>query len=159
MDKYYRGWSISILPYYTSPAGQVTNDLMANINPTQAGAVALARVPLCSRFAYAYAPVPKVSQKDKRAQRVNPFLAEDINTLLNSSPPVSLTSSPITWKALRITGKARSISPINETHPTRWSLYPPEQIDNVCHPRECRRCSRKGDPFSKSASGSATTDD
>ena len=86
VDKHYPAWMMRILPTHR---GLVNNNLMANINPEQAGARALARVPLCSRFMYAYeqsAPADP-SQAEVLHTRVNRFLAQDINALLTEASP------------------------------------------------------------------------
>ena len=79
IDKHYPTWGITIRAPY---AGLVNNNLMANINPEQAGAGALARCPLGARLVYSSMPQAG-GNASEIYQRVNPWLAADLNTLLS----------------------------------------------------------------------------
>lgn len=78
----YKAWDITIRDEYK---GMVNNNLMYNINPSGKGgngANAIAQYPLSSKFMYG--TTPQVSGANSEIYtRINPWLAEDINTLYN----------------------------------------------------------------------------
>lgn len=79
LNKNYKDWDINIRPEYV---GMVNNNLMYNINPSQNGALAIAQYPLSSKFMYGYTPQVEGS-KSEIYNRINPWLAEDINSIYN----------------------------------------------------------------------------
>ena len=80
----YKAWDITIRDEYK---GMVNNNLMYNINPSGKGgngANAIAQYPLSSKFMYG--TTPQVSGANSEIYtRINPWLAEDINTLYKGS--------------------------------------------------------------------------
>jgi hypothetical protein len=82
LDTNYKAWDIKIRPSFV---GMLNNNLMYNINPTgENGAKAIAQYPLSSKFMYGFTPQVNGSGSEIYT-RVNPWLAEDINTLY---PPI-----------------------------------------------------------------------